>query len=575
LAIAQAAIQQRLPADEIAAHFEAAQQFPEARARWIHAGENACATGDYRRALRWIRRSLAIWPWDEAPADRVRVLREMARCATNARDTTAARDAWEELATYAAESGHHALRVDALHELAALLSDPAKTGTILLDAAETASRGLSPADAFRHWIAYVDHLSNRVRIRPALEAFVQAESAAEQSKDPALRSEMLGWKGLLAALSGEAREATRWVEESLRLAIEHQLPAQTAIAYRRRANIADYAGNYHAEMDHHGIAIRYCRESDTGGEEICMSCMAYACFRTGDWKDALATARQVLSENGLPRTLVGIASCVCGMVAAFRGERRPAQRHLKDSLGHIRAEGLTGLEFFALWASAWCQDSHGEVTAATALYDEIRALWRETDDLHDAVPGLLFAGSHYADAGLPDRLADCIDILGKILLRNDLPETRAASLALAAEQAVLEGNPVEAAGLFAAASDFSIKSGLPLERVWIECRKKHHGIESLALGDAIATATRLGLRPLLVRLRGRGPGCGDLTPRQFEVLRFLAGGLTSKEIGDRLSLSTRTVEMHVGRLLQRLDCRTRPEAVRLAASRGWLQGYGK
>ncbi len=571
LALAQAASQQRLPAEEIAVHFEAAQQFPQARAHWNKAGETACANGDYRRALRWIRQALAIWPWDEAPADRVRVLREMARCATNARDTESARSAWEELAAYALESGRHPLRVDALHELAALLSDPVKTGPILLEAAEIASRELSPAEAYRHWMAYVDFLGHRVRINAARQAFVHAEESARKSADPAILSEMLGWKGLLAALSGEQENATRWVEEGMRLAIDHQLPEQTAIAYRRRANIADYAGNYEAEKQNQSIAIRYCRETEIGGEVVCMSCLSYACFRTGDWKDALVTAREVLAGKDLHRGLAAIADCVCGMISSFRGERRPALRHLGEALKNLRAEGMIHLEFFALWGTAYGHQSSGDPESATAAYDEIRALWRETDDLHDAIPGLFFAGAHYADNGHPDRLGDCIDIFGKILLRNDLPETRAASLALAAEQAMLEGNPAEASRLFQEATAFIDKAKLPLERVWIECRKKHHCIDSPALSDAIDTATRLGLRPILARLRASESRCGDLTPRQIEVLRFLADGLTSKEIGDRLFLSTRTVEMHVGRLLQRLDCRTRPEAVRLAASRGWLR----
>ena len=88
----------------------------------------------------------------------------------------------------------------------------------------------------------------------------------------------------------------------------------------------------------------------------------------------------------------------------------------------------------------------------------------------------------------------------------------------------------------------------------------------------IALATKLGTKPLLARLKGEGcdeSGSG-LTPRQCEVLSFLAAGLTSKEIGDRMGLSTRTVEMHVGRIFERLKCRTRPEAVALAQARGWI-----
>jgi pimeloyl-ACP methyl ester carboxylesterase/DNA-binding CsgD family transcriptional regulator len=59
-----------------------------------------------------------------------------------------------------------------------------------------------------------------------------------------------------------------------------------------------------------------------------------------------------------------------------------------------------------------------------------------------------------------------------------------------------------------------------------------------------------------------------LTPRQLEVLRGVARGLTDKEIAGELSLSPRTVEMHVARALAALGCGKRAEAVRKAAALG-------
>jgi pimeloyl-ACP methyl ester carboxylesterase/DNA-binding CsgD family transcriptional regulator len=55
-----------------------------------------------------------------------------------------------------------------------------------------------------------------------------------------------------------------------------------------------------------------------------------------------------------------------------------------------------------------------------------------------------------------------------------------------------------------------------------------------------------------------------LTPRQLEVLREVAHGLTDKQIARKLALSPRTVEMHVANALAALRCRTRAEAVRRA-----------
>lgn len=56
-----------------------------------------------------------------------------------------------------------------------------------------------------------------------------------------------------------------------------------------------------------------------------------------------------------------------------------------------------------------------------------------------------------------------------------------------------------------------------------------------------------------------------LTPRQFEILREVGLGQTDKQIARKLSLSPRTVEMHVANALLALNCRTRAEAVRRVA----------
>lgn len=61
-----------------------------------------------------------------------------------------------------------------------------------------------------------------------------------------------------------------------------------------------------------------------------------------------------------------------------------------------------------------------------------------------------------------------------------------------------------------------------------------------------------------------------LTVRQIEVLRLIGQGQTDKQIARALGLSHRTVEMHVGRVLQALNCSTRAEAVRVAAEQGLL-----
>ena len=52
-----------------------------------------------------------------------------------------------------------------------------------------------------------------------------------------------------------------------------------------------------------------------------------------------------------------------------------------------------------------------------------------------------------------------------------------------------------------------------------------------------------------------------LTPRQLDVLRYIAGGYSTEHIATALGISTETVRNHVRHLMGRLDVHTRLEAV--------------
>jgi non-specific serine/threonine protein kinase len=80
------------------------------------------------------------------------------------------------------------------------------------------------------------------------------------------------------------------------------------------------------------------------------------------------------------------------------------------------------------------------------------------------------------------------------------------------------------------------------------------------LGAMLATEMPINRRPRSTRYPG------GLTRREYQVVQQIARGLTNREIADLLSLSEKTIEMHVSHSLTKLDVRSRAQ---LAA---WIAG---
>ena len=105
---------------------------------------------------------------------------------------------------------------------------------------------------------------------------------------------------------------------------------------------------------------------------------------------------------------------------------------------------------------------------------------------------------------------------------------------------------------------------------------------ALAIAEAraaLACFDRIGAVPLrdraaeLLRRLGESPPrppaaasavtLGELTQREHDVLALIAEGLTNPQIAERLYISPKTAEHHVGRLLAKLGVRNRAEAAAL------------
>jgi len=67
------------------------------------------------------------------------------------------------------------------------------------------------------------------------------------------------------------------------------------------------------------------------------------------------------------------------------------------------------------------------------------------------------------------------------------------------------------------------------------------------------------------------PRLDDLTPRELEVLKLIAAGMSNAEIAQQLFVSATTIKTHVARILMKLDLRDRVQAVVLAHQTGLAQ----
>src|SRR5690606_11921545 len=93
--------------------------------------------------------------------------------------------------------------------------------------------------------------------------------------------------------------------------------------------------------------------------------------------------------------------------------------------------------------------------------------------------------------------------------------------------------------------------------------------------DAARRAFRdLGARPdlsrvdAMVRRRAATGSVGGLSPREVEVLRLVAAGLTNQAIAERLFLSEKTVARHVSNIFTKLGISSRSAATAYAYQHG-------
>jgi len=177
----------------------------------------------------------------------------------------------------------------------------------------------------------------------------------------------------------------------------------------------------------------------------------------------------------------------------------------------------------------------------------------------DAVSALRIAKTVRPDVVLMDLdLGDTSGVRASREITQEIPGTRVLVLSASGEHSdVLEA-------VKAGASGYLVKSASAEELV--------DAIQRTAAGDAVFTPGLAGLVLGEYRRMSVNPGAEanapQLTDRETDVLRFVAKGMTARQIANKLVISHRTVENHVQSTLRKLQLHNRVELARYAIEHG-------
>lgn len=156
--------------------------------------------------------------------------------------------------------------------------------------------------------------------------------------------------------------------------------------------------------------------------------------------------------------------------------------------------------------------------------------------------------SHLPDITLMDlRMPDMSGIDAVISIRSEFPKARIIILT------TFEGDVEIGRALAAGAKGYVLKSMVRKELLDV-IRLVHAGKTRIPPSVAEQIAEHLGEE--------------NLTPRETEVLRFVAHGHRNKQVAYKLGITEETVKVHIKNILSKLEANDRTHAVTIAIQRG-------
>ncbi len=586
-------------AELIASHWLAANELEKARRALMSAADHSCRLHAYRDAAESAARALDIWPEDDDEDERLKALERMAHCAQVSGQLNDAVRAWREFVNSPSVGfdherlGHAYRQLATLYGLQSLWDQSIDTRLIAANHFRQASRA---DDAAIEHLTVAGRYTAAMHLSAALESARIAEQLAHEASNYDTESRALGLQGNVLAMLGEYQNGRETAQRALALALQHDLTEAASEIYRRLASTLEYAGEYGSAKDAYITAYDYCRSAGADANaQICLSCMSYILFYTGEWKRAIETCNDVVNDEHAPPGSKAVAAGVIAAIRTHRGETRVARRMLNEANAEARRHGSPVMQLLNTWAIAALAEYEDDDDLADRHYRDILDGWSKTEDRHDLIPALRSASTFFATHEADAELSQCVNALTDLASTSSSQEVVAAVAHTLGEAAMRNNDYNEAARHFQQSAILLEKLGLPLEvaksqlRGGIALHRAGHSQRSIdTLSQAYRIARNLGARPLASlianELETRGAPVDEersadtpdrsrragLTRRQLDIVRLLAKGMTNKEVAEKLFLSTRTVDMHVANVLNRLDVRSRTEAVHKAGELGLL-----
>ena len=401
-------------------------------------------------------------------------------------------------------------------------------------------------------------------------AAAEATEIAERFGDPDLLALAGHELGHALIRQGRVEEGLRLVDEAMVAATAGELsPIATGLVYCSVIAYCQDLYELRRAREWTEALTQWCEQqpdmvAHTG---VCLVHRAEILGLQGAWGDALEEARRArerCAQGMVNQRAVGEAIYLEGEVRRLQGEFGAAEDAYREASRYGR-EPQPGLALLRL--------AQGREDAAAAA---IRRVTGETSDRLQRVrllPGyvevMLAAGAtEEAQSGCAE-LEEISSDLGSAVLG-------AMSAGARGTVALARGDAGEALVMLRRARQVWQELAVPYEEarvrmlVGLACRELgDEDTAALELEAARGVFARLGAAPDVARVeslsRGRASAeAHGLTPRELEVLRFVAAGETNRAIAAELVLSERTVDRHVSNILTKLGVSSRAGATAYA-----------